>query len=177
MKRLLIISTSVRLERRSHGVAAYLAEFATHNGLAEVELFDLKEANFPLFGERLEYLPNPPARAVEFGQAVQNADAVIIVSPEYNMSVPAAAKNAVDFLNREWVGKPVGIAAVSGGSFGARNLWGELSKIMLHLGARPSSTGFFTPSVQKFYSEQGLVADDSKPFDERARKFIASILD
>lgn len=176
MKRLLIISTSVRLERCSHGVAVYLTGFANRSGLAKAELFDLKEANFPVFEERLEYLPNPPAKAVAFGQAVQRADAVIIVSPEYNISVPASTKNAIDFLNQEWAGKPVGIAAVSSGSFGARNMWGELSKVMLHLGARPSNTGFFTPSVENYYSDKGLIAPDTKPFDERAQKFIESIL-
>jgi NAD(P)H-dependent FMN reductase len=172
-----MISASVRRDRRSHGVAVYLADYAKRTGLADVELFDLKAANFPVFEERLEFLPDPPANAVEFGKAVQQADAVIIVSPEYNLSIPAATKNAIDLLGKEWKGKPVGIATVSSGAFGARSLWGELGKILLHLGARPSSTGFFTPTVQNFYSESGLIATDTKPFDDRARKFIESVLD
>jgi NAD(P)H-dependent FMN reductase len=176
MEQLLIISCSVRRERRSHGVAVYLADFVKRAGLAEAELFDLKAANFPVFEERLQYLPDPPANAVEFGRMVQRADAVILVSPEYNLSVPAATKNAVDLLVREWVDKPVGIAAVSAGSFGARNVWGELSKILLILGARPSSAGYFVPTVQNFYSEKGLIAPDTKAFDDRARKFVESVL-
>ena len=116
------------------------------------------------------------ALAVEFGKSVQRADAVIIVSPEYNISVPASTKNAVDFLGTEWKDKPVGIAAISAGAFGARSMWGELSKILLHLGARPSSTGYFVPFVQNAYSEMGLIAPDAKPFEERAKKFIESIL-
>jgi NAD(P)H-dependent FMN reductase len=176
MKQLLIISTSVRHERRSHGVAVYLAGYAKRNGLAKVELFDLKEANFPLFEERLQYLTDPVAKAVEFGKAVQRADAVIIVSPEYNLSIPASTKNAIDLLTHEWEGKPVGIAAVSSGGFGARTMWGELSKVMLHMGARPSNVGFFTPTVQNYYSESSLIAPDTKPFDDRAQKFIASVL-
>jgi NAD(P)H-dependent FMN reductase len=177
VKQLLIISSSVRRERRSHGVAVYLADFAKRTGLANVELFDLKEANFPVFEERLQYLPDPPVKAVEFGKVVQRADAVIIVSPEYNLSIPAATKNAIDLLVREWAGKPVGIAAVSAGSFGARNMWGELSKILLHMGARPSSSGYFVPTVQNFYSESGLIVPDTKPFDDRAQKFVGSVLD
>lgn len=177
MKNLLIISCSVRRERRSHGVAVYLADFVKRAGLAEVELFDLKAANFPVFEERLQYLPDPPAKAVEFGKAVQRADAVIFVSPEYNLSVPAATKNAVDLLVQEWTNKPVGIAAVSAGSFGARNVWGELSKILLILGARPSSAGYFVPTVQNSYSDKGLIAPDSKPFDDRAQKFVKNVLD
>jgi NAD(P)H-dependent FMN reductase len=176
VKQLLIISASVRRERRSHGVAVYLAGLVQRAGLADVEVFDLKAANFPVFEERLQYLPDPPARAVEFGQAVQRADAVIIVSPEYNLSIPAATKNAIDLLVREWVNKPVGIAAVSAGSFGARSMWGELSKVLLILGARPSNTGYFVPTVQNFYSDQGLIAPDAKPFDERAQKFVESVL-
>ena len=144
--------------------------------LAEVELFDLKAANFPVFEERLQYLPDPPARAAEFAKAVRRVDAVILVSPEYNLSVPATTKNAVDLLVQEWVDKPVGIAAVSAGAFGARNAWGELSKILLILGARPSGVGYFVPTVQNFYSEKGLVAPDTRPFDDRARKFVESVL-
>jgi NAD(P)H-dependent FMN reductase len=177
VKQLLIISCSVRRERRSHGVAVYLADFAERKGLAKVERFDLKSANFPLFQERLQFLQEPPAMAVEFGKAVQRADAVVIVSPEYNLSVPAATKNAIDLLGPEWKGKAVGIAAVSSGTFGARNVWGELSKILLHLGARPASVGYFVPSVQNFYSESGLIALETKPFDDRAQAFVASILD
>jgi len=177
LKQLLIISCSVRRGRRSHGVAVYLADFVKRTGLAQVELFDLKEAGFPVFEERLQYLPDPPAKAVEFGKAVNRADAVILVSPEYNLSVPAATKNAVDLLVHEWVNKPVGIAAVSAGPFGARNVWGELSKILLVLGTRPSSSGYFVPSVQNFYTEKGLIAPDTKPFDDRAQKFIESVLD
>jgi NAD(P)H-dependent FMN reductase len=176
VKRLLIVSCSVRRERRSHGVAVYLADFANRAGLAHIELFDLKEAGFPVFEERLQHLPSQPVKAVEFGHAVQRADAVILVSPEYNLSVPAATKNAVDLLVKEWINKPVGIAAVSAGSFGARSMWGELSKILLILGARPSSSGYFVPTVQNFYSEKGLIAPDTKPFDDRAQKFIESVL-
>jgi NAD(P)H-dependent FMN reductase len=83
VKQLLIISASVRRERRSTGVAVYLAGFVQRTGLAKVDLFDLKAANFPVFEERLQYLADPPAKAVEFGKAVQRADAVIIVSPEW----------------------------------------------------------------------------------------------
>lgn len=176
MKQILIISASVRRERRSHGVAVYLADLVKRKGLANVELFDLKAANFPVFEERLQYLSDPPAGAAEFGQAVRRADAVVIVSPEYNISIPAATKNAVDLLTGEWIGKPVGIAAVSSGSFGARNMWGELSKILLHMGARPSGAGYFVPTVQNFYSENGLIAADAQPFDERAQKFVESVL-
>jgi NAD(P)H-dependent FMN reductase len=135
MKQLLIISASVRRERRSHGVAVYLPDFVNPKGLAKAELFDLKAANFPVFEERLQYLSDPPAKAVECGKAVQRDDAVIIDSPEYNLSIPASTRNAIDLLTREWEGKPVGIAAVSGGSFSARIMRGELSKIMLHMGA------------------------------------------
>ncbi len=176
MKQLLFISCSVRRERRSHGVAVYLSGLAERTGLARVKLLDLKAANFPLFEERLQYLPDPPAGAVEFGKAVQDADAVIIVSPEYNFSVPAATKNAIDLLSQEWKGKPVAIACVSSGAFGARNVWAELNKILLALGARPSNAGYFVPLVQNAYAESGLIAPDSGPFDDRARAFIQSVI-
>ena len=75
----------------------------------EVELVDLAELNLPMYDE------STPAQAHQYDKAhtkkwaeiVGGADGFVIVSPEYNHSVPGALKNALDYLYSEWNHKPV----------------------------------------------------------------------
>ena len=63
--------------------------------------------------------PNPPAEVVELKRRIREADAILIVTPEYNYSVPGGLKNAIDWASRPYgdnAGKP---AAIMGASFGA----------------------------------------------------------
>ena len=66
----------------------------------------------------------PPAAWAEFRRAVAAADAVLFVTPEYNRSVPAALKNALDVASRpygrnRWDGKPGAVVSVSPGAMAA----------------------------------------------------------
>ena len=176
MKNILVISTSIRTGRRSHGVARYLTDLIQRDKLGQAKLLDLKELNLPMMEERLKFLQNPPASALAFSESVTAADAVILVCPEYNSSLPASAKNAIDLLNSEWQGKPVAAACVSAGGFGARMVWADLCKIMVTMGAHFSSNALAIANVQNHYSEAGLTDPDSKRHDERATAFVQSLL-
>ncbi len=135
MKKIVIISSSVRDGRLSHRGALYLDRLVRETGMAECRILDLKEYNFPLFHERWGRMATPPAGLDEFAAAITSADGVVIVTPVYNGSFAAAAKNVIDVFYREWYHKPVtiysgtytptpGIAAVQ-----------QLQSILLKLGA------------------------------------------
>lgn len=84
--------------------------------LSIVEIGDL-----PLFNE--EWEANPPKPAADFKAAIQAADAVLFVTPEYNRSVPGALKNAIDVASRPygksaWSGKPGAVISASPGAIG-----------------------------------------------------------
>ena len=75
----------------------------------------------PLYSQDLD--EDPPRQWVEFRERVRGADAVLFVTPEYNRSVPAALKNAIDIGSRPygasaWSGKPAAVASVSPGAIG-----------------------------------------------------------
>ena len=77
-------------------------------------LFDL--AGIPPFNQDDER--NPPARVVELKRSVRAADAVLLVTPEYNYSIPGVLKNAIDWASRpygdnSWDGKPVAVMGAS----------------------------------------------------------------
>lgn len=102
MKRIAILSSSVRTGRLSHRVALYLQHYLTANELAETEILDLKAYDFPLFEERFAFLPNPSGKVIDFTERLVAADALIIVTPVYNASFPAALKNVIDLYLQEW---------------------------------------------------------------------------
>ena len=70
-----------------------------------------------------------------FRDAVRNADAVLIATPEYNSSVPGAVKNALDWASRPiatnvFRNKPVAVIGSSAGAFGAVWAQAELRKVL-----------------------------------------------
>jgi NAD(P)H-dependent FMN reductase len=175
MKKISIISASIRNGRQSSNVALYFQKFIAENKLAEVVLLDLKELNFPLFEERLMNTAEPLPSLVNYANSIATSDAVIIVSPEYNGSLPASLKNAIDVLNSQWQRKAVGIVGVSNGSFGGVNMIPTLQTILLRLKAVPSSITFPVPMVQNNFDASGN-ATDKEITDKRATIFINELL-
>lgn len=90
-----------------------------------LELIDI--SNLPMFNEDLE--ATPPKEWVSFKKKIQAMDGLLFVTPEYNRSVPAVLKNAIDVGSRpygdnSWNGKPAAIVSVSIGAisgFGANH--------------------------------------------------------
>jgi chromate reductase len=81
----------------------------------------LEIGHLPLYNQDLE--ENPPSEWEDFRQRAKAAEAVLFVTPEYNRSVPAALKNAIDVGSRPygssvWDGKPGAVISVSPGAIG-----------------------------------------------------------
>lgn len=86
----------------------------------ELEVFD-KIGQFPLFSQDLE--KNPPEAVKEFKSKLRAADAIFIVTPEYDYSVPGYLKNAIDWASRPYGdnsfdNKPGAIMSASSGMLG-----------------------------------------------------------
>jgi NAD(P)H-dependent FMN reductase len=120
--KLLIILASTRPGRVGLPVATWFNEFAVADGRFEVELVDLAELALPLLDEpahpRLrEYTKD---HTLAWSAIVDSADAVVLVTAEYNYGYPAALKNALDYLHHEWRNKPVGFVSYGGVAAGTR---------------------------------------------------------
>lgn len=81
---------------------------------AEVEVFCVHAMPLPVMTEGQQYDDNE--HVANLRRWVKGADAIVLTSPEYHGSVSGALKNALDFLWPEFQGKPVMLAAVSGGA-------------------------------------------------------------
>ncbi|MDY4492523.1 NAD(P)H-dependent oxidoreductase [Schaalia hyovaginalis] len=100
MVRLAVLLGSVRPNAAGAPIARWVVEKARSIDGVEAELVDLKSFDLPLFAEAVppaSALPRDPKGAA-FNAALCEFDAFIIVTPEYNHSIPGALKNALDFL-------------------------------------------------------------------------------
>jgi len=175
MFKIAIVSPSVRKGRNSHRVAIYFVNLLKELNLANPDILDLSEYNFPLFNERLKYQESPLPGTVEFAQKVKSADGVIVISPEYNGGVPASLKNAVDLLTDEWKNKPVAFVTVSDGNFAGTQAIISLQFSLWKLGAVTVPGPLRIPNIKTAFDESGIPAD--KPaMDKRAAAFVSQFL-
>lgn len=125
LSRLLVITVSTRPQRLGPTITRWLLE-AISEVSAEVRLeldhVDLAELALPFLDE-----PEHPssgrytrAHTRAWSQRVGDADAVLVVTPEYNHAMPATLKNALDLLSREWAWKPIGFVSYGNTSAGTR---------------------------------------------------------
>ncbi|MEV7238440.1 NAD(P)H-dependent oxidoreductase [Streptomyces sp. NPDC051020] len=113
MTKIGIILGSTRPGRNGEAVACWVHEIAAQRTDAEFELVDLADHKLPLLDEA--YPPSMGQYAQPHTQAwaekIASFDGFVIVTPEYNRSVPGALKNAIDFLYAEWANKAVGFVS------------------------------------------------------------------
>ena len=96
-------------------------------------------SEFPLYNADVETSTGFPAAVQKLAEAVRAADGVIIVTPEYNFSIPGALKNAIDWVsrvpNQPFTGKPVAIQSAANGSLGGGRMQYDLRRTLLFLNA------------------------------------------
>ena len=175
MYKLAILSSSVRKDRNSHRVALYFEKFLKDNFDVDVDLIDLKAYDFPVFEERLKYTENPTPEQLEFAKRIEAAEGVIIVTPEYNGGYPASLKNAIDFLYKEWTGKPVALAPVSDGRFAGTQVIISLQWTLWKMRMWTVPHVFHTMHVHESYAPDGTPSD-REGTDKRAKPFVDKLL-
>jgi NAD(P)H-dependent FMN reductase len=175
MFRIAILSASVREGRSSHRVALFLETFIREENFGTVDIIDLLQYNFPVFSERLKYQKNVTPDVREFADKIINADAVIIVTPEYNGGYPASLKNVIDLLYQEWYKMPVGVVTISDGVFGGSQVITSLVFTLWKIKAWVIPAQFPVPEVNESFSAEG-VPSDPVSVKKRANVFVKELL-
>ncbi len=175
MHHIVIISSSIRIGRKSHRVALYFEKHLKENNLATSEILDLKSYNFPIFEERLKYQKEPLPGAIEFANKIISSNGVIIITPEYNGSFPASLKNAIDILYEEWFHKPIAISTVSGGVFGGSQALISLQFVLWKIRALTVPATFPVAKIEDSFDELGNPKNKVET-DKLAAVFIAELL-
>jgi NAD(P)H-dependent FMN reductase len=169
-----IIVGSIREGRKSPRAARFIEQKLRATGRVEPQILDLKELGLPMMEERLRLLSDPPEALARFGGAIAAADAIVVVSPEYNGSYPGVLKNAIDYLAAEYKRKPFGIVTVSGGNFGGLLALSQLRLLALQVGAYPIAAAFPVSRIGESLAEDGTAIDAS--YDKRVENWIAELL-
>ncbi|MCI0522879.1 MAG: NAD(P)H-dependent oxidoreductase [Bacteroidales bacterium] len=175
MKKIAILSPSVRSGRNSHRVALFFRNYIIENGLAETDIIDLADYNFPLFNERLRLLKEPSPEILSFAGRIRSADGIIILVPEYNGGYPASLKNVIDLLYDEWRRKPVALATVSDGPFGGSQVIISIQFILWKMKAWTVPAQHPVTFVSKSFDEKGVAAD-RETAGKRAAAFLGELL-
>jgi len=159
MAHISILSSSVRNDRKSHRVSLYLQDYIQGNKLATSEIIDLRNYKFPVFDERLRLLKNPTEKTIQFAEKIKSSDGIIIVTPEYNGSIPASLKNVIDLLYDEWHHKPIAISTVSSGQFGGSQSVVTLQFILWKMHAWTVPATLPIANVAEKFDKEGVAAN------------------
>lgn len=175
MNNLKIITSTNREASKGIIVANWITELAKASGKFEVELLDLRSINLPFMDE-----PNHPRlqqyqheHTKQWSAKISEGDAYIIVLGEYNFSIPAPIKNALDYLFIEWKHKPFGIVSYGGVSGGLRSTQ-MLKQVITAFNAMPISESVTLPFYAKSINEQGVFAPD-ETVTKSANAMIAAL--
>jgi chromate reductase len=144
-----VIVGSLRKEAFSLKVAKALAKLAPEQ--LKLDIVTLEGLSF--FNQDLE--ANPPADWLALREKLQKSDAVIIVTPEYNRSIPGVLKNAIDIASRPYgkssfQGRPIGLFGTSPGAHGGVSAVKHLQQIL------PGISG---PIMQQPEAYAGMLGD------------------
>jgi chromate reductase len=162
-----ILGIAGSLRRESYNRAALRAATELVPEGATIETFELD--GIPGFNQDDEQ--NPPAKVTELKKRIREADAILIVTPEYNYSIPGVLKNAIDWASRPygdsaWNGKPAAIMGASVGTIGTARAQYHLRQMMVFLNMFPINQ----PEVmignahERFDSQGNLTHDATKEF-------------
>jgi NAD(P)H-dependent FMN reductase len=155
---ILTILGSTREGRFGETVAAWFNEIA---GARE----DFENVPIDLRDIRLPFLSEPGVRPEEYDierwrELVAGADGFVFLTPEYNHSIPAVLKNAIDHLNKEWNNKPMAIVSYGAGAGGSRAAE-HLRQIAIEMQMAPIREGIHIVMARLNFDENGQPKDDA----------------
>jgi len=171
---LLIIYGSVRPHRQGIKAARFLVEACKARG-HQTTLIDPLEYQLPLLEKMYkEYKKGQAPEVLErLATRIRSADAFIIVSGEYNHSIPPALSNLLDHFLEEYFWRPAAIVCYSAGAFGGVRAAMQLRAMLCELGTPSIPSLLPIPHVQDAFDEDGHPRDES--YNQRAARFLSEL--
>jgi NAD(P)H-dependent FMN reductase len=163
MYKLQVIVGSTRPTRAADPVARWVMDRAARHEALRPELLDLRDWPLPLFGEhpgtigdfRDPTYSEPVVRT--WNAKIREGDAFLVITPEYNHSIPGVLKNAIDsvFVSFGFRNKPIAAVSYSGGQIGGARAVEHLSQIGVELGAAPMQSSMSIAHVADAFNAEG----------------------
>lgn len=180
-RKITVILSSIREGRRGQLVVDWFLPIVRADSRFDATLADLKDYDMPLnmsFREPSEYKDKdkdyPEADRRKWSKVIDESEAYIFITPEYNHGVPASLKNAIDQIYWEWLDKPVGF--VGYGSRGASDAIDSLSHTIKALKWRKVEPVVGIEKVKIAFDESGKLIDYQQ-YQETANKMLDGLAD
>jgi len=147
---------SVRSDRQGIRVARYVERQLSARGHS-VTLIDPLELQLPLLDRMYKEYPHgsAPAPLEQLATQYRGADAFVVVSAEYNHSIPPALSNLLDHFLEEYFWRPSAIVCYSGGAFGGVRAAMQLRAMLCELGMPSIPSLFPIPRIASAFSDTG----------------------
>lgn len=161
MSKIVIFVGTAREKSKTRKVVDFIVSLISEKYQFEVSVVDPREMNILL---------NDEAQGRKFpdlNRVVTEADAYIIVAPEYNHGYSAGLKFILDLNLKAYLHKPVSLLGVSKGPFGGARVVQQLVTVTRRLGMVPTRFDFLVSDVNNMFTENGEVEDREK-WEKRA---------
>jgi NAD(P)H-dependent FMN reductase len=162
-----ILGTTRKGRRSLHAAQFLLGQLQKRTNVA-TELIDIAALNLPI-DDAGEGIKDP-----RFSAAMERADAIVIVSSEYNHSFPGLLKHVLDSCLKEYIHKAAGIVGVSAGVFGGARVIEHLQPVLRELGLVSIFWDVNFGSIQNVFGEAGQLLDQA--YIRRTDKFLGELI-
>ncbi len=163
-----VILGTVRTGRMSQHAACLVRGEIEKRAGVETDLIDIAHVPLPI-NDAGEAIKN-----ANFAAKMERADALVIVSPEYNHGYSGLLKHVLDSCLKEYIHKAVGIVGVSAGPFGGTRVIQNLLPVMRELGLVTIFWDVNFSSVKNVFSSEGALLDTS--YIRRIDKFLNELV-
>jgi NAD(P)H-dependent FMN reductase len=165
--KLQVIVGSTRPSRAADKVIPWVTSRAALHEAFETELIDLRDWPLPMFGEHMGSIGDrrDPSYSDEivrrWNRKIAEADAYLVITPEYNHSIPGELKNAIDsvFVSFAFRNKPLAAVGYSAGVGGGIRAIEHLVQIAVEVEAVPLRSTVILPYVEQAFAKDGEPAD------------------
>jgi len=165
--KLQVIVGSTRPTRAADKVAPWVVSRTALHEAFETEVIDLRDWQLPMFGEHMGSVgdPNDPSYSDpivrQWNRKIAEADAYLVITPEYNHSLPGELKNAIDsvFVSFAFRNKPMAMVGYSAGIGGGIRALEHLAQIAVEVEAMPLRSTVVLPFVDKAFTDDGAPTD------------------
>ena len=168
-----IISGSPRLNSITNRVARHLKNWLSLETNHEIDIIEMKDWNIPAVQTVWSSPEKVPVEFKSLAERIVNADAYILVTPEYNGSYSPAMKNLLDHFPKRHH-KPFGIVTASPGAMGGMRAAQQLLLLIPALMGIASPYMLIVPAVDKKFSADGDLLDES--FQNAVHNFTSEFL-
>jgi NAD(P)H-dependent FMN reductase len=167
--KLQIIVASTRPSRAADKVAPWIVNRAALHDAFETEVIDLRDWQLPMFSEHAGSIGDPKDPSYsdqivrQWNRKIAEGDAYIVITPEYNHSIPGELKNAIDsvFVSFAFRNKPMAMVGYSTGIGGGIRAIEHLAQVAVEVEVAPLRSTVVLPFVDKAFTQDGEPADQA----------------